>query len=813
GDGSRQDKVYAGSKPYIFRTDVSHSKTRDDILAVTMVLGSLWGQERITLNYFHQNRTFSQPMDGTERFAVLLTERSKIEVRNSNSISVYFYVNFKIPYPSEERRNVTVHATGKSAIPATVDIGDIYYVEDDIEWDSSTLVARKTSGDGEYISDGSYVRGGEVVQFSGFRVYYEKSDVQPPPSLIQINVTDNHGTSLVSRIPQGSAISLSWQALDITSVMTLEFLVYGIPIDNMVNEPEYFIFTFRVDGTPPGELNKGSFKVFPDQLDGDEEPYDKDNDIHYDNDDNVWLKWETITDGESGPGSYLIRAESQDFTLEKEVRVTDPNRVYMNTHLGENYKEALSPGRYNLSIRAIDIVGNIGPAIYTTLIMDKKGPTFDILSPGEGEWAMSARPKVLVEVKDDLSPIDGQTLFYRVSTNGGFTYGEWESFQFYGKTKHELELEIVPKLAEGKENMIQFKGEDFARSGSVTSQEIPVWVDQRAPAISMVEPLVDNNGTTYDWLKRVDQTLRIAIHDFKGMGVDPTRISYRYSLGGGKFSSDIPLEGEPYNNSLGYEEYNFNIKKDNWQEGDENLLVIDAWDLSGKNTTVVFRIRIDVTPYVELLSPDPAITYLDNETILFSAEISDIDGGDDISVSWMSNVDGPLSFKQVVSTYLSAGQHIITLTVDDGVHTTKRSFSLQVMSHLLLNPAFMDTDKDGMNDSYEMDHEGLDPNIKDGDKDLDGDGFTNLDEFYAGTDPTNKADYPGSEIKESKFPVLPLVLIILGLLGLIVFGALTVRESNKAQPAPMTLPPAYYGQPMLSPGQPPKLPALPPANK
>jgi len=811
GDGSRQDKVYAGSKSYIFRTDVSHSKTRDDIIAVNMVLGSLWSQERIQLFYYHQNDTFEQ-ISG-RNLAELKVETSKIELRSMNTFSVYFYVNFKIPYPSEDRRNVSVTAIGKSAIPADIDVGDVYYVEDDIEWDPSTLVARKTYGDGGYVADGSYVQGGEVVQFSGFRVFYEKSDVQPPPTLIQINVSDNQGTSVVTHIPQGGTLSLSWQALDITSVMTLTFQVYGIPTDNMVNEPKNFIFTFRVDATPPGELNKASFKVFQDQLDGSEEPYDKDNDIHYDNDDNVWLKWETITDGESGPGSYLIKAESQDFSLQKEVKVTDINRVYMSTHLGENYKEALPPGRYNLSIMAVDLVGNVGRAIFTTLIMDRHGPTFNVLSPPEGEWALTGKPNVLVEIKDDLSPIDGQTLFYRVSTNGGFTYGEWESFQFYGRTKQDLELEITPKFTEGKENMIQFKGEDVAQSGSVTSQEVPIWVDQRAPSITMVEPLVDDNGTTYDWLRRVDQTLRISIHDFRGMGVDPTRISYRYSLGGGKFSSDIPLEGEPFNNTLGYEEYTFNIKKDNWQEGDDNLLVVDAWDLTGKNTTAVFRIRIDVTPEVELLSPNPTKTYLDNETILFSADIFDIDGEDDISVSWLSNVDGPLSYKRTVSTYLTAGQHIITLTVDDGVHTTKRSFSLQVMSHILLNPAFMDTDKDGMNDSYEMEHEGLDPTVKDGDKDLDGDGFTNLDEFYAGTDPTDKGDYPGSNIKESKFPVLPLVLIIIGILGLIVFGALTIRESNKTPPGPSQLPPAYYGQPQLRPGQPQQFPALPPASK
>ncbi|MGA1866397.1 MAG: hypothetical protein ACMUFK_02885, partial [Thermoplasmatota archaeon] len=767
----------------------------------------LWGQEMIKLVYFHQNKTFFQ-LTGYEH-ANLLTDLSKTEVRNSNSISIYFYVDFKIPYPSEERRNVTVKATGKSAIPDELDVGDVYYVEDDIEWDPSTLIARKTSGDAGFIEDGSYVAGGELVQFSGFRIFYERSTVQPPPKLLQVNISDNHGTKVVVRIPQNGQLSTSWSMMDVTSVTTLEFKVFGIPLDNMVNELDFFLYTIRIDSTPPGELNKGSFQVYQDQLDGDIEPYDSDNDIHYDNDDNIFIKWETITDGESGPGSYLIRVANEEFNLEKVVMVTNPSLTEMSTQIGENYKETIPEGEFNLSIQAVDLVGNVGPPIYTTLIMDRTGPEFSVISPDAEEWALNAKPNVLVKITDELSPIDGQTLFYRVSTNGGFTFSAWESFQYYGKTKKDLELEITPQLAEGMENMIQFKGEDLAMSGLVTSDETPIWVDQRSPAISMIEPQVDDDGITLEWLKNSKEPIRISVHDFRGKGVDPSRISYRYSIGGGAFSADIPLEGDPYNNTLGYEEYTFSIYKDIWLEGDENLLVVDAWDLTGKNTTSVFRLRLDVTPEVTILSPDPTKTYLDNESISFSAKVEDLDGNEDVSVSWMSNVDGPIGFKSTLSTYLTADQHIITITVNDGVHTTKKAFSIQVLAHHLLDPAFMDTDNDGMNDSYEMDF-GFDPTIKDGDKDSDGDGYSNLDEYYAGTDPTNRGSFPGSTIKDSRFPILPVVLIVLGILGLIVFGALTVRESSKTQQGMMGPPPAYYGYNNLPPAQPPYRPALPP---
>ena len=51
-----------------------------------------------------------------------------------------------------------------------------------------------------------------------------------------------------------------------------------------------------------------------------------------------------------------------------------------------------------------------------------------------------------------------------------------------------------------------------------------------------------------------------------------------------------------------------------------------------------------------------------------------------------------------------------------------------------------DTDKDGMNDQFEVDNQ-LDPNVDDADEDADGDGRSNLDEYLEGKDP-NADDVP-----------------------------------------------------------------------
>ena len=134
-----------------------------------------------------------------------------------------------------------------------------------------------------------------------------------------------------------------------------------------------------------------------------------------------------------------------------------------------------------------------------------------------------------------------------------------------------------------------------------------------------------------------------------------------------------------------------------------------------------------------------------------------------------------------------------------------------VISALTEDPAYKDTDGDGMNDSYEM-KMGLDPERNDAGEDLDNDGYTNLEEYYAGTDPSKSKEYPGSSIKEYDLPMAPIVLIVLGVLGLISFGVILVRESNKAQAVPPPPLPGYYGQQLPLPVPRTQMPALPPAG-
>jgi hypothetical protein len=90
------------------------------------------------------------------------------------------------------------------------------------------------------------------------------------------------------------------------------------------------------------------------------------------------------------------------------------------------------------------------------------------------------------------------------------------------------------------------------------------------------------------------------------------------------------------------------------------------------------QVSVDVivleVPVVEILSPLSATNYYTNQSVEFTAMISDVeDGFDQLISSWSSSADGELALDTTVdssgrisdSVLLSQGEHTIQLTVED----------------------------------------------------------------------------------------------------------------------------------------------------
>jgi len=71
------------------------------------------------------------------------------------------------------------------------------------------------------------------------------------------------------------------------------------------------------------------------------------------------------------------------------------------------------------------------------------------------------------------------------------------------------------------------------------------------------------------------------------------------------------------------------------------------------------------------------------------------------------------------------------------------------------NNADPDDDNDGMPDTWEEQYNGLDPLVNDASQDIDGDGFKNIDEYRARTDPTDPESH---SVRPKAMPWIPLLL-------------------------------------------------------
>lgn len=767
GDGFRGDMIYAGSKPYIFRGVVSHSDDRDSIRVVSVDISPF--NEKIKVICYPLNRTFKQ-LTGSRK-ARLDPEGSSVEIIDGKRMQIDFALDFNITYPSEKPRNVSFTAMGDLALPDGLDAGKLYQVENDLEWSGDELLCH--TADGKSIMNNDYVAGGRTIYFTNKRIVYENSDVQPSPRTVQVNITDNWDNRITTFIPRGRGLTASWYTIQETAQMQFEFRMAGISYFNIVSYPS-FTFQVRTDVDKPDTVS--NLVIYPDVFGENESSIDNDRSVH--------VGWDQAEDGSSGIGGYIIKAIGENFSCRDSV----PSSV-TSYHMGLRSGFELPEGEVNISVTAVDFVGNIGDPAWTAVHIDLTGPSFTILDPGPDSWAVGTSPDIRVGVRDALSTVNGPSLHYRFSRDNGSSWGEWKSCSVYSTNLPEVEFVIKPYLSEGVDNLIQFNGEDMIGSGAVTSDISRIRVDGHRPTIRMEYPRIGSNGTTLNWLPKGDAPIKILVDDGTGSGLDELSVTYSISTdGGGNFSVEVPARIIMDNSDPGYPVHSFTTGVV-WPEGDRNILRITASDNAGRTAVSDFRIRIDTTPDVNLIMPEYLGSYPGNLTVDFHLEASDPDG-DRLEITWISNIDGTIGTGNEFKRGLTPGDHIITVIVRDGVHEIRKVIPITIRDVLSEDVNSIDSDGDGMSDGFELKY-GLDIHSDDSIYDPDGDNYTNYMEFLAGTDPLSGSSYPGSSVTEESLDVVPIIVFSVSLVLLIALTLIMLRESRKEPAHPMNSPQIY----------------------
>jgi len=181
--------------------------------------------------------------------------------------------------------------------------------------------------------------------------------------------------------------------------------------------------------------------------------------------------------------------------------------------------------------------------------------------------------------------------------------------------------------------------------------------------------------------------------------------------------------------------------------GQAMLYSTDAGSLYGQlsSTEDIDVYAYDLTTGVFLLNVKP--------------ENDDYDGGV-IVVSIQDSYGNVLSMKEVVSTeptYLTLTSRIDTSGRYYVVVNRKQYYAVFDKDYeLLVNFEPDDSDNDGMPDYWENQHD-LNPLVDDASGDVDNDGYTNLEEYQLGSDPTDRNDPEQQPVKA--MPWIPLLLL------------------------------------------------------
>jgi hypothetical protein len=439
----------------------------------------------------------------------------------------------------------------------------------------------------------------------------------------------------------------------------------------------------------------------------------------------------------------------------------------------------------------------------------------------ENQWTTFDVPPSQLNQFDQRLPLHGIALSMVGPTSGANSMFQWDSGNVQGGNSLGsqyapqliLTVDLRPIVAAGAPSSISMD-EDKSASldlGTVFSDDGPLnYSFVTAPAhlatkitdaVLNLTPIPDWNGLDHMVLKATDENGLYSEHRIN-ITVKPVNDPPRLVSLGGKpitvgmvlngtqdrtdrynvVSKDVDIGNEGdlliYDTNLSWAKVvgnNLTITPTNAEVGphDMKLTVRDLGGLSDSVSIVIDVANLNDPPKAFIASPMNGTEGYSNLPLVFNGNLStdpDLPFGDVLTYSWTSSIQGDLGQSVIVTKALQIGKHKITLTV----HDKAGLLSLASVNITVCSDANHpdDCDVDGLPDYWEraFDLNPYDPT--DAKTDTDKDGFTNLQEFTANTDPTNPKSHPKTTVKEEGAWKSLAVFIVVFLIGGLVVAAL-----------------------------------------
>jgi hypothetical protein len=201
---------------------------------------------------------------------------------------------------------------------------------------------------------------------------------------------------------------------------------------------------------------------------------------------------------------------------------------------------------------------------------------------------------------------------------------------------------------------------------------------------------------------------------------------------------------------------------------------ITVKDEDGAADTVLVTYEIVNTndpPEKPRIRYDESVIRYPGNDIRFWAEDAEDPDGDELVFTWDFGDGTPkVQGDEVIHNFSMFRNFLVTLRVTDpyGAEAVVET-TIVIVERPVIEDPNKDTDGDGMPDTYEIEN-GLDMNVNDSFLDADKDGWTNYEEYKAGTHPLQPSDHP-EDVSQADEGISLVLIIILIVAAVLVIGA------------------------------------------
>ena len=616
--------VYAGLKAYPFHVTVDPANP------------TFCDEIRLTLDPTDTNVTFSWHHDRSSGswFEPTSHEFAKVKsgpVVEFGPIDGKKWINFSIlfdwDWPHEDPCDVMVEYLRDGVVKYNYTTEDLFRVENDLALIGPLSVRGEYQGP---LSIGDWVRGGDLLTFSGPHVVYQGTkDVYPPAGACEIIVYDHDQNFVKVMNPEDGYVDIEFPVVNETVRIRYHMLaIQGLP--GTAKGPAPMEFVVNVDADAP-ELGNP-------MPDGDE--WISSNEIQIgvtaDDDDKSGVDASTF--------EFSFRGSMGYGTWTRSHVEAGPDGPVVNATA---FVELPDGEEYFLRWRVSDLVGNQAVLPYEIqLRIDTQNVTFTDPVPEEGAWNNATRLMVGITVRDlHGSGIDVSSVEYRTSGNNVSGYGPWTRYTGQHTDAREIEVRVFVDISDGPFNHIQWRAVDIAGNGPTVSRHVRILVDTSLITFGNFEP---------KGVQRADEVeATVSVDDGSGSGVDYGSIEYRHKSGNGRYTAwehariDTRLSGKVIDNIA----YTFLVTTvvavvDGLVEGRENYVQFRGLDRVGNGPAISeeYRLIVDSSgPQLSMLSPEEGTVHPEGD-VTFMVRVADPISGVDIErVQYRYGTDGNAS--------------------------------------------------------------------------------------------------------------------------------------------------------------------------